>query len=109
MIVLASDRSHGGAKLAWSILALPFGWLLLLVWLIVTQKSADAGRASRQACPRCGKRSSGNVCLSCGATRLNVGRQAAHVGPVAPGDRGRAGSHGDAGAGGGFQGQDLRG
>jgi hypothetical protein len=35
--VLLSSRSHGGAKLGWSIVAQFFSWVGLAVFLIVTQ------------------------------------------------------------------------
>jgi len=39
--VLASGRSHGGAKFGWFLLALLFTWLGLAVFLISTQASRD--------------------------------------------------------------------
>src|SRR5690625_7692466 len=48
--VVISDRSHGGAKFAWFVVAAFFSWLAYLVFLIVTQQ---LGRAS---CREMGKR-----------------------------------------------------
>ena len=39
--VVASSRSHGGAKFGWFFAALFFWWLAYIVFLIVTQKTAD--------------------------------------------------------------------
>lgn len=39
--VLASNRSHGGAKFGWFIAVLFFSWLAYIVFLIFTQKTAD--------------------------------------------------------------------
>jgi hypothetical protein len=39
--VLASGRSHGGAKFGWFLVAIFFSWLGLAAFLILTQKSRD--------------------------------------------------------------------
>lgn len=39
--VLASGRSHGGAKFGWFLVTLFFSWLGLAVFLIFTQASRD--------------------------------------------------------------------
>tara|TARA_Y100001933_G_C18884305_1_gene515454 strand:+ start:376 stop:603 length:228 start_codon:yes stop_codon:yes gene_type:complete len=39
--VLKSDRSHGGAKFGWFLATLFFSWLAYIVFLIVTQSTAD--------------------------------------------------------------------
>ena len=39
--VAASNRSHGGAKFGWFVAVLFFWWLAYIVFLIVTQKTAD--------------------------------------------------------------------
>jgi hypothetical protein len=39
--VLASSRSHGGAKFGWFIVTLFFSWVGLAVFFIVTQASRD--------------------------------------------------------------------
>lgn len=40
--VLASDRSHGGAKFGWFAAVFLFSWLAYIVFLIVTQPAKDA-------------------------------------------------------------------
>jgi len=39
--VIASSRSHGGAKFGWFLATLFFSWLAYIVFLIVTQKTKD--------------------------------------------------------------------
>jgi len=40
--VLASKRSHGGAKFGWFLAVLIFSWLAYIIFLIVTQSTKDA-------------------------------------------------------------------
>ena len=40
--VLASGRSHGGAKFGWFAAVFLFSWLAYIVFLIVTQSAKDA-------------------------------------------------------------------
>lgn len=40
--VLASSRSHGGAKFGWFVAVFLFSWLAYIVFLIVTQPQKDA-------------------------------------------------------------------
>ena len=40
--VLASKRSHGGAKFGWFIAVFCFSWLAYIVFLIATQPQKDA-------------------------------------------------------------------
>ena len=42
--VLASGRSHGGAKFGWFIAVLIFSWLAYIAFLIITQKNADQNK-----------------------------------------------------------------
>ncbi len=39
--VIASERSHGGAKLGWLLLVICFSWLGLAAFLIITQAQKD--------------------------------------------------------------------
>ena len=39
--VLASGRSHGGAKFGWFLVTVVFSWLGLAAFLIITQASKD--------------------------------------------------------------------
>lgn len=39
--VLASDRSHGGAKFGWFLAVFLFSWLAYIAFLIVTQQAVD--------------------------------------------------------------------
>lgn len=39
--ILASSRSHGGAKFGWFVAYLFFSWIAYIVFLIVTQKNVD--------------------------------------------------------------------
>jgi hypothetical protein len=39
--VLASGRSHGGAKFGWFLVTIFFSWLGLAAFLIITQASKD--------------------------------------------------------------------
>lgn len=41
ILVLASKRSHGGAKFGWFILAVCFSWLAFAGFLIMTQNNKD--------------------------------------------------------------------
>lgn len=43
--VLASSRSHGGAKFGWFMAVFLFSWLAYIVFLIVTQPAKDAQSA----------------------------------------------------------------
>lgn len=40
--VLASGRSHGGAKFGWFLVAIFFSWLGLAAFLIITQAPKDS-------------------------------------------------------------------
>jgi uncharacterized membrane protein len=42
--VLISSRSHGGAKFGWFLGVLFFSWLAYIVFLIITQKTADQNK-----------------------------------------------------------------
>jgi hypothetical protein len=41
--VLLSNRSHGGAKFGWFLIAVFFSWLGLSAFLIITQVARDRG------------------------------------------------------------------
>ena len=42
--ILASNRSHGGAKIGWFLAYLFFLWIAYIVFLIVTQENADRNK-----------------------------------------------------------------
>lgn len=46
--VIASDRSHGGAKLGWLLLVIFFSWVGLAAFLILTQSRKDSLRQARR-------------------------------------------------------------
>ena len=46
--VLASSRSHGGAKFGWFAAVFLFSWLAYIVFLIVTQPAKDAQSNANQ-------------------------------------------------------------
>jgi len=47
--VLASSRSHGGAKFGWFLGVLFFSWLAYIVFLIITQKTADQNKLGQSS------------------------------------------------------------